>query len=483
MGCAGCSINLKDGTPVGCRSNGNCGTGGCNRLNTYDWLATMDMEDVEPFHVVEVSFKNGARKAFFYNQPYTRAVTGDMVMVETQAGADAGRITLSGELVRLQMRKKRVKEDSYFPKVIRKANERDLEKLQEVRDSEKQALIRARAIARTLNLNMKIGDIEFQADGRKATFFYTADGRVDFRELIRHFAKEFKVKIEMRQIGARQESARVGGIGPCGRELCCSTWLTTYRTVSTAAARYQNLAINQAKLSGQCGRLKCCLNYELDTYMEALSSFPEDAEKLRTKAGVAVVVKTDIFKGLMYYSYEQEAGRGRMYALDLDKVRAVREMNLRGEFPKELADLQAFAVAIEPDEPDFEDVTGAIELPPDERRKRKKKKKKGGGKGDDSTQGKTTDQGEKDTERQRSKSGNNGERRQSQPNKQSQQQAKQPQEPRKPQQPPTNQSQNKPADRPVGDPNARNKNRNKDRRFKGKNKGGGDGSGGDKPQP
>ncbi len=377
MACAGCSVNLKDGQPIGCRSNGNCSTGGCNRLNTYDWLATMEIEDVETFNVVEVSFKNGARKAFYYNQPFTRAATGDMVVVDTQSGCDVGRISLSGELVRLQMRKKRVPEDGFFPKVIRKANERDLEKLDEVRSSEIPTMIRARAIARTLKLNMKIGDVEFQGDGKKATFYYTADGRVDFRELIRHFAKEFKIKIEMRQIGARQESARVGGLGPCGRELCCSTWLTSYRTVSTAAARYQNLAINQAKLSGQCGRLKCCLNYELDTYMEALSNFPEDAEKLKTKNGIAVLVKTDIFKGLMYYGYEHEHGRGRMYALDLEQVRSVREKNRRGEFPDDLAVLQVLQEIERTEEPDFGvgDVTGVIELPPEERHRRKKKKR------------------------------------------------------------------------------------------------------------
>lgn len=370
---------MKDGQPIGCRNNGNCSTGGCNRLNTYDWLATMEIEDIEPFHVVEVSFKNGSRKGFYYNQPYTRAITGDMVVVETPAGCDLGRITLSGELVRFQMRKKRVPQDGFFPKIVRKANERDLEKLEEVRNTERETMIRARAIARTLDLNMKIGDVEFQGDGKKATFYYTADGRVDFRELIRHFAKEFKIKIEMRQIGARQESARIGGIGPCGRELCCSTWLTSYRTVSTAAARYQNLAINQAKLSGQCGRLKCCLNYELDTYMEALSNFPEDAEKLKTQKGIATLVKTDIFKGLMYYGYDHEHGRGRMYALDLKLVRSVRDMNLRGEFPTDLADLQYVGEHQGTEEPDFGagDVTGVIELPPDERQKRKKKKKKG----------------------------------------------------------------------------------------------------------
>ncbi len=377
MACAGCSVNLKDGQPIGCRNNGNCSTGGCNRLNTFDWITAQEIEDVEPFHIVEISFKNGSRKSFFYNQPFTRATTGDLVVVDTQAGYDIGRISLSGELVRLQMAKRKVSPNGFFPKVIRKANERDLEKLEEVRNMEKPIMIRARAISRTLGLNMKLGDVEFQADGKKATFFYTADGRVDFRELIRHYAKEFKVKVEMRQIGARQESARIGGLGPCGRELCCSTWLTTYRTVSTAAARYQNLAINQAKLSGQCGRLKCCLNYELDTYMEALSNFPEDAEKLRTRNGVAIMMKTDIFKGLMYYGYEHEHGRGRLYALDLQQVRSVREMNRRGEQPEDLAGLQIVQETEKEDTHDYApaDVTGVIELPPEEKRRKKKKKK------------------------------------------------------------------------------------------------------------
>jgi cell fate regulator YaaT (PSP1 superfamily) len=374
MACAGCTIDLKGGEPPGCRSNGNCSTGGCNRLNTYDWLTALNIEDVEPFFVVEVSFKNGSRKGFFYNQPYTRASTGDLVAVETNAGCDVGRVTLSGELVRFQMRKKKVPEDGYFPKVLRIANERDAQKLTEVRNREKDSLVRARAIARTLKLNMKIGDVEYQGDGRKATFYYTADGRVDFRDLIRHFAKEFKVKIEMRQIGARQESARIGGLGPCGRELCCSTWLTSYRTVSTTAARYQNLAINQAKLSGQCGRLKCCLNYELDTYMEALSAFPENADKLKTKMGIASLVKTDIFKGLMYYAYNHESGRGRMYILNLKRVRDIRDMNKRGEFPDDLAEFQVTADTGDAEEHDFADVTGVIELPPEERKGRGKRR-------------------------------------------------------------------------------------------------------------
>lgn len=381
MACAGCSVssNGKAGGCGGGCSNG-CSTGGCNKLNTYDWLSVMDVPDVEYFDVVEVSFKNGSRKGFYRNPDYTRSMTGDDVVVETGTGYDIGRISLSGELVRLQMKKKRVNPDSVMHGILRKANERDLERLQEAREMEKATMVKARAIARTLGLDMKIGDVEYQGDIRKATFFYTADGRVDFRELIRHFAREFRVKIEMRQIGARQESARIGGIGSCGRELCCSTWLTDFKSVSTAAARYQNLAINQSKLSGMCGRLKCCLNYELDTYLDALEHFPEKAEKLFTQMGAAILIKTDIFKGLMYYAFEHENGRGKIYALTLDQVKAIKQMNDKGERPTDLGEgvvVEMAAVGDEDGEPviDFADVTGAIELP-DEKRKKKKKKKK-----------------------------------------------------------------------------------------------------------
>ncbi|MCB9295921.1 MAG: hypothetical protein H6559_22770 [Lewinellaceae bacterium] len=380
MGCIGCTVS-SNGSPKGCQNNGGCSTGGCNRLNTYDWLTALDIEDVEPFDIVEVSFKNGARKGFFRNPPHTRAVTGDMVVVESGNGLDLGRITLSGELVRLQMRKKKAGEDEVLHNVIRQANKRDLDRLAEARELELPTMVRARVIARTLDLEMKIGDVEYQGDKRKATFYYTADGRVDFRELIRHYAKEFRVKIEMRQIGARQESARIGGLGSCGRELCCSTWLTDFKSVTTAAARYQNLAINQSKLSGMCGRLKCCLNYELDTYLDALDRFPKHAEKLQTEAGTAVLVKTDIFKGLMYYGYERDNGRGKLYAVEATRAQQIRDMNKKGEKPADLVSLQSLSEIVEEEaEMDFEDVTGAIELPEEERRrKRRKKRRKGGG--------------------------------------------------------------------------------------------------------
>ena len=386
MGCTGCTT-CGTSSPNGCKSNGGCSTGGCNRLNTYDWLSSMDIVDADPFDIVEVSFKNGARKDFFSNLDHTRAITGDDVVVETGNGLDIGRITLSGELVRLQMKKKKTSEKDVLHKIIRKANERDLERLAEARDLEMPTMVRARAIARNLNLEMKIGDVEYQGDKRKATFYYTADGRVDFRELIRHYAKEFRVKIEMRQIGARQESARIGGLGSCGRELCCSTWLTDFKSVTTAAARYQNLAINQSKLSGMCGRLKCCLNYELDTYLDALEQFPKNADKLQTEAGTAILIKTDIFKGLMYYAYQKESGRGKLYTLEASRVKEIKVLNKKGEKPADLVSLQ---VIFEDDSEDidmgFEDVTGVIELPEEKRSKKRRKKKRKPSRGGSSEQ-------------------------------------------------------------------------------------------------
>ena len=374
MGCTGCSVALENGTPRGCGSKGNCSTGGCNRMNTFDWLTEMDMRDVDEFRAVEVSFKNGSRKSFYNLPPHLHLSTGDMVAVEAKSGYDIGRISLSGELVRLQMKKKKFKDEHLIHGVIRRANERDLERLSEARSMERHTLVRARAIARSLDLEMKMGDIEYQGDKRKATFYYTANGRVDFRELIRHYAREFKVKIEMRQIGARQESARIGGLGSCGRELCCSTWLTDFKSVSTAAARYQNLAINQAKLSGQCGRLKCCLNYELDTYMEAVQAFPKKADRIQTEAGTATLVKTDIFKQLMFYSYTEGRNRGKLYALKVEQVKEIQLLNKQGEKPMDLGLMIIAETQDGQQEHDYEDVTGVIELPPEQRRKKKKRK-------------------------------------------------------------------------------------------------------------
>ena len=378
MACAGCSTTKNGSRVSGCNSNGGCGAGSCscNRMNTYDWLSLQEVKDVDEFRIVEISYKNGARKEFHFNPPYSRAVTGDMVVVESGGGYDIGQITLSGELVRMQMKKKRARIDAMYSKVLRPANDRDLERLEEARKLERGTMVRAKAISRTLGLNMKIGDVEYQGDLRKATFYYTADGRVDFRELIRHFAKEFRVKIEMRQIGARQESARIGGLGSCGRELCCSTWLTDFKSVTTSAARYQNLAINQAKLSGQCGRLKCCLNFELDTYMDALDKFPKKADTLETENGKASLIKVDIFKGVMYYFYKAGTyDRGKTVTLEKEQVREIIEMNRKGEKP---ADLMAYDVSSEPvqQEVDFESVHDVIDLPAEKRKKKKRRNKK-----------------------------------------------------------------------------------------------------------
>jgi cell fate regulator YaaT (PSP1 superfamily) len=380
MSCIGCSTT-KDGKAAGCKSNGGCDTGGCNRMNTYDWISVLDIDDPAPYPWVEVSFKNGSRKEFYRKDSYQDVATGDWVVVETAAGQDVGKISLSGDLVRLQMKKKNVSEDRVLYKVIRLASDRDIDHMHQARDMEKHALVKGRAIAKTLNMDMKLGDIEYQADLRKATFFYTADKRIDFRELVKAYAKEFHIKIEMRQIGARQESARIGGIGSCGRELCCSTWLSDFKTVVTSAARYQNLAINQTKLSGQCGRLKCCLNYELDVYMESLDRFPMEIETLVSGIGRANLLKTDIFRGVMYYEIEstnrsRESRESHVFGLSPEQVRAHKQRNDKGEMPPDFGQTISMAAASgQPIEEDkgYADVTGEIELP-EEKRKRNKNK-------------------------------------------------------------------------------------------------------------
>ena len=366
MGCTSC------GTPQGCGSKGNCGTGSCNKMSTFDWLSHLGIDDGYTTDIVEVSFKDGSSKGFYHAPPSLGVFTGDYVAVETDNGYNVGCISLSGELVRLQLKKKDVKEAKVSESVLRKANDRDLEKMYEARKKEGEALTTARAIARTNHMAMKVTDVEFQGDCRKATIYYTADTRIDFRQLVRQFSHQLRVKIEMRQIGPRQESARLGGIGSCGRELCCSTWLSDFQSVNTAAARYQNIAINQSKLSGQCGRLKCCLNYELNTYMEALEVFPKKADKLRTEAGTGQLVKTDIFKGLMYYTYREN--RGLLFPLPVEKVHEILALNREGKKP---ADLQSFQEVVESkDDFIYEDVTGAVELPSEQRKRRKKSGKR-----------------------------------------------------------------------------------------------------------
>ncbi len=373
MSCNGCTTGAN-GKPHGCKSNGSCSNGGCNRMNVYDWLSDIAVIDDSASRFVEVSFKNGARKDFYRNMHKIIIDSHDMVVVESGTGGyDIGVVTMSGELARLQMKKKRIPENSDDIKsLIRKANEFDIKKLDEARQKEKETMIRARAIARQMNLEMKVGDVEFQGDGRKATFYYTANDRVDFRELIKVFAKEFHVKIEMHQIGARQEAGRIGGIGSCGRELCCSTWLSDFKTVTTGAARYQQLAINQAKLSGQCGRLKCCLNYELDTYLDALKDFPSEIEKIETESGVAYLQKTDIFKRLIWFSYKDSTV---FHPLTPERVREISELNKIGQKPADLGAVQLTQKKEEVRE-EYSDVVGQVSLDSLEKKSKKKRKNK-----------------------------------------------------------------------------------------------------------
>ena len=305
MACGSCAT--KDGQPNGCKNNGTCGTDGCNKLTVFDWLSNMSLPGGEkPFDFVEVRFKNG-RKEYFKNTENLSLQIGDVVATQAAAGHDIGLVSLTGELVRVQIKRKRIStKPEDVQKIYRKASQKDIDIWQEVRDKEDKMKVRARQLAIALKLEMKISDIEFQGDASKATFYYTAEQRVDFRQLIKDFAKEFNTRIEMKQVGFRQEAARLGGIGSCGRELCCSTWLTDFRSVNTSAARYQQLSLNPQKLAGQCGKLKCCLNFELDAYVEALNTFPRTETKIYTEKGTAVCQKIDIFKGVLWYAYEGE---------------------------------------------------------------------------------------------------------------------------------------------------------------------------------
>ncbi|MFD1094459.1 PSP1 domain-containing protein [Salegentibacter chungangensis] len=382
MACSTCSTG-KDGQPKGCKNNGTCGTDGCNKLTVFDWLSNMSLPSgTEPCNFVEVRFKNG-RKHFFKNTENLSLSMGDVVATEASPGHDVGMVSLAGELVRVQMRKKKVKPDSEeVLKVYRKASQKDIDVWEEVRGREEKIKKRAREIAIRLNLSMKISDVEFQGDGSKATFYYTADDRVDFRQLIKEFAREFNTRIEMRQIGLRQEASRLGGIGSCGRELCCSTWLTDFRSVSTSAARYQQLSLNPQKLAGQCGKLKCCLNYELDTYLEALKAFPKTDTKLHTKKGTAVCQKIDIFKGLLWYAYEGEWMN--WHKLTAEQANKIIDANKN---KKDVGSLEEFEVVLQMEEekPDFNNVVGQDSLtrfdkpnkPKNKRRNKKRKKRKG----------------------------------------------------------------------------------------------------------
>jgi cell fate regulator YaaT (PSP1 superfamily) len=368
MGCSGCSTGRgnhnqnNNGIPAGCNNNGSCGTtGGCNKLNVFDWLGNMRMPDGQKAcDIVEVRFKN-SRKDFFRNLNNLSLVIGDVVAVEATQGHDIGVVSLTGELVRLQMKKRNViSTEEETKKVYRKAKQNDIDKWLEAQKLEVSTMFKARTIALRLGLQMKLSDVEYQGDKSKAIFYYTADERVDFRELIKLLADEFKVRIEMRQIGARQEASRLGGIGACGRELCCSTWLTDFRTVSTSAARYQQLSLNPLKLAGQCGKLKCCLNYELDSYVDALKEFPTIENKyLQTQRGEAFHQKTDIFKGVMWFSYKHEPDV--FIPMKAEQVKQVIAKNEKGEKPEDLVQV-VFAPKIKAVEHTFENVVGQDSL-------------------------------------------------------------------------------------------------------------------------
>jgi cell fate regulator YaaT (PSP1 superfamily) len=330
-------------------------------MNVHDWLANLPISDpAAECKIVEVTFNNGSRKDFFRNHSLQHFFKGDLIVVEGLSGFDVGTVNLSGELVRLQLKKKGVKEDNpEIKKILRKANDIDIQKWKENKAKEKPSLTRARAVIIQLKLDMKLIEVEYQADGRKATFYYTAEDRVDFRELIKIYASEFKVKVEMKQIGIRQEAAKIGGIGSCGRELCCSTWLTDFKSVNTTAARYQNLSINQVKLSGQCGRLKCCLNYELDTYLDALQHFPNHAEVLELSRGNASLVKRDIFKNIMWYVLPDS---NKHYPVPIERVKEIKALNAKGQRPDELGAIELSPAKAEEKEMAHVELVGQISL-------------------------------------------------------------------------------------------------------------------------
>ena len=361
MGCGSCSTG-GGCAPSGCKSNGSCLTGGCQKMEVHDWLSNLDMPaNYIPFQVVEVKFK-GARKEFFLNNDNIYLEIGELVAVEGSTGGyDIGHVSLTGELVRMQMKRRKTPLDQVTRRVYRKATEADVDKWKLAKDMEWETMHKARTLALDLRLSMKISDVDYQGDKTKATFFYTAEGRVDFRELIKKMAENFRIRIEMRQIGMRQEAGRLGGIGSCGRELCCSTWLTNFKTVSTAAARYQNLSLNTLKLAGQCGKLKCCLNYELDTYLDALKDIPDRIEALQTEVGVARHQKTDIFKKLMWFSY---ANQEDWIPLKVDRVKEIMAMNKKGEKPVNLKDeaVELKTTAIVEKVHDYENVVGQDSL-------------------------------------------------------------------------------------------------------------------------
>ena len=374
MACTNCSTGSKDGTPRGCKNNGTCGTDSCNKLTVFDWLSNMSLPGgEETFNCVEVRFKNG-RKDFYRNTEKLTLSIGDIVATEASPGHDIGIVTLTGELVKVQMKKKGADHFGEVLKIYRKATQKDIDIWSEARNREEPMKVIARELAIKLNLEMKISDIEFQGDASKATFYYTANDRVDFRQLIKDYAREFNIRIEMKQVGFRQEASRLGGIGSCGRELCCSTWLTDFRSVNTSAARYQQLSLNPQKLAGQCGKLNCCLNYELDTYLDALKDLPDLDTKVYTEKGDAVCQKVDIFKGLMWFAYTDNMAH--WHVINADQVKEIIALNKQKQRAASLEDY-----AVEPVETDetieknFQNAMGQDSLTRFDKPKNKKKKR------------------------------------------------------------------------------------------------------------
>ena len=350
---------------------------GCSRqdkkLNTYDWLADIP-GNAEESDMVEVQFKN-TRKGYYRNSNKIKLEKGDIVAVEAAPGHDIGVVTLTGRLVPLQMKKANFKADAEIKRIYRKAKPVDMEKFNEAKDKEHATMIRARQIALNLNLNMKIGDVEYQGDGNKAIFYYIADERVDFRQLIKVLAEAFRVRIEMKQIGARQEAGRIGGIGPCGRELCCATWMTSFVSVSTSAARFQDISLNPQKLAGQCAKLKCCLNFEVDSYVEAVKRMPSRDTTLETADATYYHFKTDIFKREITYSTDKSVP-ANLVTLSADRAFDIIAMNKRGEKPEKL---QEEGSAKPKEKKEFVDLVGQDSVTRFD--KAKKKKKKGGANG------------------------------------------------------------------------------------------------------
>lgn len=352
-----------------CGGCSGCGYSSHQKLSTFDWLCDLPETHADTDYV-EVQFKN-TRKGFFVNASQLPLAKGDIVAVEASPGHDIGEVSLTGRLVLLQMNKNKIHPDKYeIRKIYRKAKETDLDKYREAKAREQETMIKARQIAESLKLEMKIGDVEFQGDGNKAIFYYIADDRVDFRQLIKVFAETFRVRIEMKQIGARQEAGRIGGIGPCGRELCCSGWMTNFNSVSTASARYQDISLNPQKLAGQCGKLKCCMNFELDTYVDALKDFPSKDIALETLDGTYYHFKTDTFKGMMSYSTSQNFG-ANVVTISSERAREIILMNKKGQKPVALEE----AAKNDEKKMDFNNVVGEDSLTRFDRDKKRPAKK------------------------------------------------------------------------------------------------------------